>query len=54
MCRVNNLEFIPQLIPDVILIKLTLKNDDRGYFAETFRQDLFEEAIGITVGTQGN
>jgi dTDP-4-dehydrorhamnose 3,5-epimerase len=49
MCRANKLKFIPQLIPEIILIKLTLKNDDRGYFAETFRQDLFEEAIGYKV-----
>jgi dTDP-4-dehydrorhamnose 3,5-epimerase len=39
------LKFLPQVIPDVILIKPTLHGDDRGYFAETFRQDLFNNAI---------
>jgi dTDP-4-dehydrorhamnose 3,5-epimerase len=43
------LKFIPQSIPDVILIEPTVHGDDRGYFVETFRQDLFEEAIGYKV-----
>ena len=43
------MKFIPQLIPDIILIKLTLKNDIRGYFVETFRQDLFDDAIGYKI-----
>jgi len=42
-------KFIPQSIPDVILIEPTLHGDDRGYFIETFRQDLFEEAIGCKI-----
>jgi len=42
-------EFIKQAIPDVILIKPTVHGDNRGYFIETFRQDLFEEAIGYKV-----
>ena len=46
MCRRSDLKFIPQTIPDVILIKPTVREDDRGYFVETFRQDLFEEATG--------
>ena len=49
MCRINNLKFTPQSIPDIILIKPTLISDSRGYFVETFRQDLFEEAIGYKV-----
>jgi dTDP-4-dehydrorhamnose 3,5-epimerase len=49
MCRRFNLKFIPQIIPDVILIKPTLREDDRGYFVETFRKDLFEEATGHKV-----
>jgi dTDP-4-dehydrorhamnose 3,5-epimerase len=40
------LKFLPQVIPEIILIKPTLLGDDRGYFAETFRQDLFNSAIG--------
>ena len=40
------MKFVPQVIPDIILIEPTLHGDDRGYFSETFRQDLFNEAIG--------
>jgi dTDP-4-dehydrorhamnose 3,5-epimerase len=43
------LKFTPQSIADVILIEPTLHGDDRGYFVETFRQDLFEEAVGYQV-----
>ena len=43
------MKFIPQSIADVILIEPTTHGDDRGYFVETFRQDLFEEAIGYKV-----
>ena len=43
------MEFIKQAIPDVILIKPTVHGDNRGYFIETFRQDLFEEAVGYKV-----
>ena len=39
----------PQSIADVILIEPTIHGDDRGYFIETFRQDLLEEAIGYKV-----
>ena len=43
------MKFIPQSIADVILIEPAIHGDDRGYFVETFRQDLFEEAIGYKV-----
>ena len=43
------MKFTPQSIEDVILIEPTIHGDDRGYFVETFRQDLFEEAIGYKV-----
>jgi len=43
------LKFIPQSVPDVILIEPNSHGDDRGYFLETFRQDLFEKAIGYKV-----
>lgn len=43
------MEFIPQDIPEVVLIKPKVFGDDRGYFVETFRQDLFEEAVGYKV-----
>jgi len=43
------LNFIPQAIADVIVIEPTLLGDSRGYFVETFRQDLFNQAIGFNV-----
>ena len=43
------MKFIPQSIKDVMLIDLTVHGDNRGYFIETFRQDLLEEAIGCKV-----
>jgi len=32
-----------------MVIEPTFYNDDRGYFAETFRHDLFEKAIGYKI-----
>ena len=43
------MKFTPQSIADVILIEPTIHGDDRGYFVETLRQDLLEEAIGYKV-----
>jgi len=43
------LKFTSQSISDVILIEPAIHGDDRGYFAETFRQDMLEEAIGYKV-----
>ena len=43
------MKFTPQSIPEVILIEPTVHGDDRGYFVETFRQDLFEKAVGYKV-----
>ena len=43
------MKFAPQSIPDVILIKPTVHGDNRGYFIETFRRDLFKKAIGYQV-----
>jgi len=43
------LKFIPQEINDVIIIEPKLLEDGRGYFVETFRQDLFNQAIGYNV-----
>ena len=43
------MKFVPQVIPDIILIEPTLHGDDRGYFSETFRQDLFNDAIGSMI-----
>jgi len=41
--------FIPQSISDVVLIEPTMYGDERGYFIETFRQDLLEKVIGYKV-----
>ena len=43
------MKFTPQSIPDVVLIEPTVHGDNRGYFVETFRQDLFEAAVGYQV-----
>lgn len=43
------MKFIAQSIPEVVLIEPNVHGDNRGYFVETFRQDLFEEAIGCPI-----
>ena len=43
------MNFIPQFIPEVFLIEPIIHKDKRGYFVETFRQKLFDEAIGYKV-----
>ena len=40
------MKFIPQSIPEVVLVEPVVHGDHRGYFVETFRQDKFEEALG--------
>jgi dTDP-4-dehydrorhamnose 3,5-epimerase len=42
-------KFTPQLIPDVLLIEPTIHGDVRGYFVETFRQDLLDTAVGYQI-----
>lgn len=41
-------------IPDIKLITPTVHSDDRGYFFESFRQDLFENEIGKINFVQDN
>lgn len=43
------MKFIPQAIPDVVLIEPQVHGDSRGYFLESFRRDKFIEAIGLSV-----
>ena len=43
------MKFFRQHIPEVVLIEPEMHGDDRGYFIETFRQDLFEKAVGYRV-----
>ena len=45
----SDMKFTIQSIPGVILIEPTLYGDNRGYFIETHRQDLLEEALGYKV-----
>jgi dTDP-4-dehydrorhamnose 3,5-epimerase len=42
-------KFTSLSINDVILIEPNIINDSRGYFVETFRQDLLEKTIGYKV-----
>jgi len=43
------MKFTPQSISDVILIEPTVHGDERGYFMESFKQDVFENALGYKV-----
>ena len=43
------MRFVRQSIHDIVLIEPIIHGDERGYFVETFRQDIFEEAIGYKV-----
>lgn len=43
------MKFKPQSIPDILLIEPTIHSDERGYFVETFRQDLLDNALGYKV-----
>ena len=39
------MKFTSQSIPHVILFQPNIHADERGYFMETFRQDIFEKAV---------
>lgn len=43
------MRFTRLAIPDVLLIEPRVFGDERGFFYESFRQDLFEEAVGRKV-----
>ena len=43
------MQFIPQIIPDILLIEPKVYGDHRGYFVETFRQDELDQALGYKV-----
>lgn len=45
---------IQTAIPDVLLFEPDIYGDDRGYFFESFRQDLFEEQLGAVRFVQDN
>jgi len=42
-------KFLPQTIPDILLIEPVIHNDERGYFVETYKQKLLDEALGYRV-----
>ncbi len=43
------MNFIRTAIPDVVIIEPQVHGDNRGYFAETFRQDKLEEFLGYKI-----
>lgn len=44
------MEFIRTKIPDVVIGTPKIHGDSRGYFTETFRQDLWESFLGFSLG----
>lgn len=44
-----DMQYTKQIIADVIVIEPTVMGDHRGYFVETFRKDMLEEALGYSV-----
>ena len=40
------MEFIKTKIPDVIICKPTIINDERGYFLESYKKEALENALG--------
>ena len=45
---------ITSAIPDVLIFEPKVFGDDRGYFFESFRQDLFDEHVGHVAFVQDN
>ncbi len=43
------MKFTPQAIPDILLMEPLVHNDERGYFVETYKQELLDEALGYKV-----
>lgn len=48
------MQFIQTSIPDVVIIEPKLWNDPRGYFFESYRDDLFQQHIGKIDWVQDN
>ncbi|NTV98784.1 MAG: dTDP-4-dehydrorhamnose 3,5-epimerase [Chlorobiaceae bacterium] len=48
------MQVIPTAIPDVVIFEPAVFGDDRGYFFESFRQDIFERHIGQIAFVQDN
>jgi len=43
------MKFIPQSIPDILLIEPLIHDDKRGYFVESYKQNLLNEILGYEV-----
>jgi len=43
------MKFTPQSIPDILLIEPLIHNDERGYFVETYKQEMLHDALGYEV-----
>jgi len=43
------MKYIKQEIPDILLIEPEVYSDERGYFAETFRNDELSNALGYDI-----
>ena len=48
------MQVITTAIPDVLVFEPKVFGDDRGYFFESFRQDLFEQHVGHISFVQDN
>jgi dTDP-4-dehydrorhamnose 3,5-epimerase len=48
------MQFIPTTIANVVIIEPKLWNDPRGYFFESYREDLFQQQIGKIDWVQDN
>lgn len=48
------MNFIPTELPEVVIIEPRVFKDDRGYFFESFRDDLFKKNIGDINFVQDN
>ena len=48
------MQFIPTIIPDVVLIEPKVFEDGRGFFMETFQQERFRQAGIETIFVQDN
>ena len=48
------MEFIPTHIPDVIIIEPRVFGDERGYFMESFRSDMFVRQVSGVTFVQDN
>lgn len=43
------MKFIPQIIPNILVIEPKVHGDERGYFVERYRQNELENALGYKV-----